>query len=92
MRLREESASQCNGLFTEGGKVLTGRFHYRILFDHRTEKRNTEAKALFSSVPQLLQNYLLRDVVAFLLFWFPNESCFRIIIEFLPTETEILNP
>ena len=49
MRLHEESASQCNGLFTEGGKVLTGRFHYRILFDHRTEKRNTEAKALFLS-------------------------------------------
>ena len=48
MRLHEESASQCNGLFTEGGKVLTGRFHYRILFDHRTEKRNTEAKALIS--------------------------------------------
>ena len=46
MRLHEESASQCNGLFTEGGKVLTGRFHYRILFDHHTEKRNTEAKAL----------------------------------------------
>ena len=44
---RRKWLSQCNGLFTEGGKVLTGRFHYRILFDHRTEKRNTEAKALF---------------------------------------------